>query len=804
MRKLAAWLVLFGVLAAPMGPIVTNGPTRSLGAEPSGRRDSDVDLDPEVVRQAINGAINYLKRQQKGNGTFGLTTGQYPGGITALCTLALLNAGVAPEDPSVARALGYLRKVEPKMTYAVALQTMVFAQAGQPRDQAAIIRNVHWLENAQIQQGDHTGSWGYLRGAASGDNSNAQFALLALHEAERAGIEVRPRTWQLAKDYWEKAQKPDGSWGYKPSMPGTGSMTCAGLASLAIASDKVRASDAVVVGEEIRCCQQADSDNDRIERGLQWLGKNFTVAHNPHDPGRFLLYYLYGVERVGRLTARRFIGGHDWYREGTRQLIEHHRRALSGGFVGASTGVESREEIATAFALLFLAKGRRPILLAKLNSGSDKDWNEHESDVDNLTRYVEKKWKQDLTWQTVDLRAADVDDLLQSPVLYLVGSKSPLPGSPSGREDVAQKLRGYLDRGGFLLAEGYAGGTEFDQGFRQLMKDVFPEPEYALNLLPPVHPIWRTEETVDPERMRSIEGIDFGCRTSVIYCPPDTSGKPRPSLSCLWELARPGRDQQYGQNARAEIAAALSIGINVLAYATNRELVPKYEVPRVLSGAFSSDDFPRGTIYVANLRHPGGCNAAPRALGNLLEAAAREMNLPTSSEQRTINITDPALFDHHMVFMHGRNTFQLTPAEREQLRTYVERGGMVFANAICASRPFEKSFRREMGLLFPDNPLEAVPNTDSLLTDAYGGFDLARVKRLDPQQRRGDGPMKVVPRSVPPDLEGIRMDNRWGVVFSRYDVSCALEKANSLECQGYVREDAARIGLNVLLYSLQQ
>ena len=33
------------------------------------------------------------------------------------------------------------------------------------------------------------------------------------------------------------------------------------------------------------------------------------------------LYYLYGVERVGRLTGRRFIGGHDWYREGADYLV---------------------------------------------------------------------------------------------------------------------------------------------------------------------------------------------------------------------------------------------------------------------------------------------------------------------------------------------------------------------------------------------------------------------------------------------------------------------------------------------------
>ena len=64
--------------------------------------------------------------------------------------------------------------------------------------------------------------------------------------------------------------------------------------------------------------------------------------------------------------------------------------------------------------------------------------------------------------------------------------------------------------------------------------------------------------------------------------------------------------------------------------------------------------------------------------------------------------------------------------------------------------------------------------------------------------------MQSVLRKVPVELEGIKINERWVVVFSQYDVSCALERHESLECHGYVRKDAARIALNVLLYSLQQ
>lgn len=103
------------------------------------------------------------------------------------------------------------------------------------------------------------------------------------------------------------------------------------------------------------------------------------------------------------------------------------------------------------------------------------------------------------------------------------------------------------------------------------MRRVFPEKEYSLQLLPPEHPIWRAEETVDAKHLRPLWGIEFGCRTSVVYVPPDPEGL-RPSLSCLWELSRSERDRDYSDAVKAQTRAGLSIGINVLAYATNREL----------------------------------------------------------------------------------------------------------------------------------------------------------------------------------------------------------------------------------------
>jgi len=328
------------------------------------------------------------------------------------------------------------------------------------------------------------------------------------------------------------------------------------------------------------------------------------------------------------------------------------------------------------------------------------------------------------------------------------------------------------------------------------MKEIFPEAEYQLRLLPPQHPAWHAEEPVDPELVRRLEGIDVGCRTSVIFCPQD--------LSCYWELARPGRARKLSKDVQAQVDAARSVGINVLAYATNRELKYKFELFAKNRPAAAPDDFDRGKLYVARLQHPGGCNAAPGALVNLMQVAGDKLKIRVSTDAREIGISDPQLFHYHLVFMQGRHNFRLTPPERKQLKAYLERGGMLFADSICSSKDFSEAFRREMKTLLPEQPLERIAVNHPLFGTEFGGADLSKVSRRQLQASGAKGPVTTQVRQGEPYLEGIKSGDRYAVIFSPYDVSCALENHESLECEGYIRADAAKIGLNVLVYSLHQ
>ena len=109
-----------------------------------------------------------------------------------------------------------------------------------------------------------------------------------------------------------------------------------------------------------------------------------------------------------------------------------------------------------------------------------------------------------------------------------------------------------------------------------------------------------------------------------------------------------------------------------------------------------------------------------------------------------------------------------------------------------------------MAAIFPDKPLERITASDVLFTHKFGGFELKTVSRRDAPKQPAEGPPKLETHEVEPELEVLTLGDRYAVIFSRYDLSCALERHESMECPGYTRDSAARLGLNVLLYALER
>jgi hypothetical protein len=722
----------------------------------------------EEVERAIRDGIRFLKQRQRADGSWENYNDQTRTGTTSLVTLALITAGEKPDTPHIHRAIQHLRQFGPQdlhSTYAIALQTMVFAAAEPERDQVRIAANVNWLEAAQIKPGERgpPGCWTYQNTPAGGDNSNTQYALLGLNAASEVGVPVRPEVWALARLYWEKTQLRDGGWGYHAGDPlATSSMTCAGISSLVITGSKRFQGAEYLQGALIHNCGQGAA-NLNLQHGIDWLASRFSVGQNFPAGQQWKLYYLYGLERAGRLAGIRFFGQHDWYRLGADELV--HSQDRLGGFW---RGVTENEIVATSFAILFLAKGRAPVLVNKLRHGPRLDWNHDPDDIRNLVAIVSRDWKNLLTWQIVDPAVASVADLLQAPIVFLNGHHAPELTALA-----RQNLRDYVEQGGFIIADACCSSPEFDAGFKQLVKDIFPEQEYRLRPLSDDHPVWRAKHLLTPGAY-PLWGIEHGCRTVLIYSPKD--------LSCYW-------NQAERSPTNTAVILATRVGQNIVDYATGRELPADKLVVREVHD-FKTDFAKRGALRIAKIQHGGQWNVAPLAVPNLMEALRKPpLSFDVVINHKELIPSDPSLIYYPLVYLHGRAAFSFTHDDLDALRRHIEPGGgTLFGDAACGSPAFDGAFRRFVSELFPNNPLVAIPRDDELYKV---GFDLK-----DCQYTKAAGGGKDFPL-----LEGIKINNHWAIIYSKYDIGCALERHSGLDCKGYNYDSALKIAANIVIYS---
>ncbi len=259
-----------------------------------------------------------------------------------------------------------------------------------PGEADALVRRlVAWIVKHQTDE-----VWRYPGGALGTlqdkDLSNTQYAMLALETAAHRGIAVPPAVFEKTLPYLLVAQAPDGPevvrWArnegyvpglveqgeegrYGPFVPGpkdkargwsylaslnvfSGSMTCAGLACLAIAKDRLKAAG--------RLDKERERQVDRaMLDGMAWLSANFTVATNPGvGDGGWHYYYLYGLERAGALLGQECFGQHDWYREGAEFLLT--AQTADGSWPEAQArdlnAKLQQRVVQTCFALLFLRR----------------------------------------------------------------------------------------------------------------------------------------------------------------------------------------------------------------------------------------------------------------------------------------------------------------------------------------------------------------------------------------------------------------------------------------------------------------
>jgi hypothetical protein len=190
------------------------------------------------------------------------------------------------------------------------------------------------------------------------DNSNSQYAALGLRACRDAGILLPQEAVQRAHKFWvDRGSGGDpakGSepvfWGYKERAPVE---ACGGMTA--------GAAGALCIYDYLLDPKLSWKKDPAVAGGLAWLAANFKADRNPgncQNDGRAgehqRYYYLYALERLGKLYGTETIGPHSWYPEGAQEILKRQR----GDGAWQSDNPQQNPGLVpnTCFAILFLRR----------------------------------------------------------------------------------------------------------------------------------------------------------------------------------------------------------------------------------------------------------------------------------------------------------------------------------------------------------------------------------------------------------------------------------------------------------------
>ena len=791
-----------------------------LSAAMAGSASAEVTDDD--IQAAIDKGVAWLFTQQKANGWFS-EKGYFAyhddapadqksiGGLEAMAMLALTFAPVdIKKDERMKKGFDALLELDMNHLYCRAPRVMVISRLlnkmdRERRERAVVVlkADVEWIIKAQNQKG----AWGYgdkTPETYGWDFSNSQMAMLGLSEADMAGIELPQEPFLKIQKLYLDDQRKDGGWNYgmrggfqdgndpNPDDPeivpyvngpypngSYGSMTAAGVATLFITRDFLYRGIGCPCknGQSARPLAKLD---ESINRGLDWLGKNFRPNKNPFGANNWNLYWLYSCERVGLAAGIKYFGSRDWYREGAREVVGSQ----------LPDGSWSKNIPDTAYAICFLAKGRAPILLNKLKHRGQ--WNNHPRDIPNLARYVGERKEQHFAWQVINLEVP-ATEWHDAPVLYITAEEN-----PKLSDEEKKKLRRYTDTGGTIFFEASCGNRAVIAWWQSLVKELWPE--WELERVPREHPVFSSDTKMG--RLPALLGMGDGIRTFLFVSNVD--------VSCPWNTM-----------AITKNAELFDLGINLYVYASDRRPLRARlaGVKKVAKKAYLDTQIVPGkrtTLRWARVKHGGdwytgrnydgaGVLAASLATGNSptpeLAALQKEAGLadPTAApvvKLETVGEVEAAALDPAKVdiaYLGGRQNIALGEPQADAVRKYLSGGGFLLVEAVMGDKRADVAWRG----LFTQLGLQMTPigKNDPLVTGQLGGatgYPLEGMKYRFALREERIG-------KTDPELYNLTLGGKLVGVYSPFDLLYCQAGYDAWSCRGYESEDALAIITNIVL-----
>jgi hypothetical protein len=606
--------------------------------------------------------------------------------------------------------------------------------------------------------------------------------VLGLWSLVQAGEELDTVYWRQFDKAWRAQQQKDGSWCYlaepltgenaaaNPGLAGEElSMAAAGVATLFITQDYTSGS--------ARC--EGNIKDPNIALGMQWIGSHLDAINSSDWAKQWRYYTMFGICRIGLASGYKYIGDVDWFKWGSDILQKEQDPSGewgSGMFAMKPGSVVDGGVWNTSFALLFLSRGRAPVLFNKLQynilkgrtTASEANWNQRPRDVANITRLLANQSETSLNWQIVNLQQP-AQDLIDAPLMYMSGNEA-IKLSPADME----KLKEYVNEGGIIVGHADCDAVAFAASFRKLGSDLFPGQTFKE--LPADHPIY-TNENFPAKAWNPVprlEGLDNGARMQMLLIPTGDPGR-------LWQTQAFPNMKKYPPG---------QMMMNIYLYAVDKQgLRTKGDTFIVHRRDSVVSDHP--PVKIARLQYDGNWNPEP---GGWVRIA----NYVHNHNKLDITVVPVELgkglltSEYKLADMTGTGTLKLTDAQRAELKKYVDDGGTLLIDAAGGKTAFSYSAKEELKKAFPgtdkfdvlpaNSPVYAVG--DPIKDVGYRQFARAAV-----------GSVRV------PQLRGVMAGDRVGIFFSNEDLSVGIVGQPVDGIIGYDPASATHIVQNILLYA---
>ncbi|MDD5483050.1 MAG: DUF4159 domain-containing protein [Kiritimatiellae bacterium] len=184
-------------------------------------------------------------------------------------------------------------------------------------------------------------------------------------------------------------------------------------------------------------------------------------------------------------------------------------------------------------------------------------------------------------------------------------------------------------------------------------------------------------------------------------------------------------------------------------------------------------------------------NATPNDINNLLRSMKDQVDAHFHMDVRTLDEISVDPEQNPVLYRTGHYRFEFTRAERQRLRRYLLAGGMMIFNTGLGSLPFYQSAVKELGEIFPEQPLQRL-TADHPVFHSY--YDVDRVQYAPAVSAAGY-------QGFAPWFDAVEINCRVVALVSRWGMAVGWEGNVQKDYQAYLPESAFKLGVNILTYA---